>query len=88
MVHIELGPLSRVAEMLTVGYRLTPAKRAEVMRIAQGFTCNESASAANVSVETIRARRKRICRKFRVAGAGETLSALLALSLRLLAGPV
>jgi hypothetical protein len=39
MVHIELGPLSRVAEMLTGGYRLTPAKRAEVMRIAQGFTC-------------------------------------------------
>jgi DNA-binding CsgD family transcriptional regulator len=88
MVQIESGPLSRLAEMLTGGYRLTPAELAEVMRIAQGFTCKESASAANVSVETIRARRKRIYRKFRVAGAGEALSALLAFSLQLLAAPL
>ena len=88
MVQIELGPLSRVAEMLTGSYRLTPAERAEVIRIAQGFTCKDSASAANVSVETIRARRKRIYRKFRVAGAGETLSALLAFSLQLLSAPM
>jgi DNA-binding CsgD family transcriptional regulator len=88
MVQIELGPLARVAEMLTGRYRLTPAERLEVMRIAQGFTCKESASAANVSVETIRARRKRIYKKLHVAGAGETLSALLTFALQLLALPM
>ena len=31
-----------------------------VLRIAQGFACKDSAAAANVSPETIRARRKRL----------------------------
>jgi DNA-binding CsgD family transcriptional regulator len=88
MVEIELEHLSDVAEKLSEGRHLTPAERAEVLRIAQGFACKDSASAANVLVETIRARRKRIYRKFRVAGAGEALSALLAFSLQLLAAPL
>ena len=64
---------------------LTPSERAEVVRIAQGLACRDSASSADVSPETIRARRKRIYRKLDVSGASELLSSMLALSLRLLA---
>jgi DNA-binding CsgD family transcriptional regulator len=60
---------------------LTPAERAEIIRIAQGYACKDSAAAADVSPETIRARRKRIYRKLDVPGAGELISRLLALSL-------
>jgi DNA-binding CsgD family transcriptional regulator len=60
---------------------LTPAERAEIIRIAQGYACKDSAASANVSPETIRARRKRIYRKLEVSGSGELISALLALSL-------
>ena len=67
------------------GARLTPAERAEVLRVAQGFACKDSAAAAGVSPETIRARRKRIYRKIDVAGANEVISGLLALSLKMLA---
>jgi hypothetical protein len=49
-----------------------------------GIRCKDSA-AANVSPETIRARRKRIYRKLDVSGSIEVISALLALSLRMLA---
>ncbi|MFL5248098.1 MAG: helix-turn-helix transcriptional regulator [Myxococcales bacterium] len=88
MVHLEIDLLSGVAEKLGEGRRLTPAERAEVLRIAQGFACKDSASAAKVSLETIRARRKRIYCKLGVAGAGEMLSALLAIALELLAPPM
>jgi DNA-binding CsgD family transcriptional regulator len=64
---------------------LTPSERAEVVRMAQGFACKDSAAAANVSPETIRARRKRIYRKLDLSGASELLAALLAFSLDLLA---
>ena len=63
---------------------LTPSERAEVLRMAQGFACKDSAAAGNVSPETIRARRKRIYRKLDLSGSGELISGLLALSLRLL----
>ncbi len=68
------------------GSALTAAERIEVLRIAQGFACKDSAAAANLSPETIRARRKRIYRKLGVGGFNEVISALLASSLRLLAG--
>jgi hypothetical protein len=53
--------------------------------MAQGFACKDSAAAGDVSPETIRARRKRIYRKLDLAGAGELISALLAVSLQMLA---
>ena len=53
--------------------------------MAQGFACKDSAAAAGVSPETIRARRKRIYRKLDVAGSGELISSLLTLSLKMLA---
>src|SRR5690242_1517309 len=88
MVELQIDALTRIAAALTDGKSLTPAERAELLRIAQGFACKDSAAAANVSPETIRARRKRIYRKLGTSGAGETVSALLSLSLRELAGCV
>ena len=85
MAQIDIEILSPFAARFLEGTNLTPAERAEVLRIAQGFACKDSASAAGVSPETIRARRKRIYRKLDVAGSNELISALLALSLRMLA---
>ena len=82
MAQFDIDVLSRIADALIDGKHLTPAERAELLRIAQGFACKDSASSANVSPETIRARRKRIYRKLGVGGANEALSSLLALSLR------
>jgi len=83
--HIDIESLSPFAEKCLAGNRLTPAERAEVLRMAQGFACKDSAAAAGVSPETIRARRKRIYRKLELAGSGELISSLLAHSLRMLA---
>jgi DNA-binding CsgD family transcriptional regulator len=85
MAQLEIDMLSKVAEKLIASaqFPLTPAERAELLRMAQGLACKDSAAAANVSPETIRARRKRIYRKLGKGGAGETLSALLALSLQM-----
>jgi DNA-binding CsgD family transcriptional regulator len=85
MAHIDIEILAPFAAKYMEGARLTPAERAEVLRVAQGFACKDSAAAAGVSPETIRARRKRIYRKIDVAGANEVISALLALSLKMLA---
>jgi DNA-binding CsgD family transcriptional regulator len=85
MPHIDIEILAPFAAKFMEGSTLTPAERAEVLRVAQGFACKDSAAAANVSPETIRARRKRIYRKISVAGSGELISALLALSLKMLA---
>jgi len=63
---------------------LTPAERVEVLRLAQGFACKESAAAAEISPETIRARRKRIYRKLKVKGAGGVVAGLLGMTLELL----
>lgn len=85
MAQIDIEILTPFAARFMEGSTLTPAERAEVLRIAQGFACKDSAAAAGVSPETIRARRKRIYRKLDVPGSGELISALLALSLRMLA---
>jgi DNA-binding CsgD family transcriptional regulator len=85
MPSIDIEILSPFAAKFMEGTTLTPAERAEVLRMAQGFACKDSAAGANVSPETIRARRKRIYRKLDLGGAGELISALLALSLRMLA---
>ncbi len=85
MPHIDIDILAPFAAKFMEGTSLTPAERAEVIRMAQGFACKDSAAAANVSPETIRARRKRIYRKIDVAGSGELISRLLALSLKMLA---
>ncbi len=85
MPHINIDILAPFGAKYMEGTSLTPAERAEVLRIAQGFACKDSAAAASVSPETIRARRKRIYRKMDVAGSGELISALLALSLGMLA---
>jgi DNA-binding NarL/FixJ family response regulator len=52
--------------------------------MAQGFACKDSATAANVSPETIRARRKRIYRKLDLAGVADLMAGLLAVSLDML----
>src|SRR5512141_1022235 len=90
MPHIDIDILTPFAAKFMEGTNLTPADRSEVLRLAQGFACKDSAAAAGVSPETIRARRKRIYRKLDVPGSGELISALLALSLQMLAkgGPI
>jgi DNA-binding CsgD family transcriptional regulator len=85
MPHTDIEILSPFAAKYMEGTTLTPAERSEVLRMAQGFACKDSAAAAGVSPETIRARRKRIYRKLNLAGCGELISVLLALSLRMLA---
>ena len=87
MPQIDIEILTPFAAKFLEGTTLTPAERAEVLRIAQGFACKDSAAAAGVSPETIRARRKRIYRKLELSGANEVISAVLALSLRALATP-
>jgi len=74
-----------LAAKYTEGVPLTPAERAEVLRIAQGYACKDSAAAAGIASETVRARRKRIYRKFDVPGSSELISQMLALSLAMLA---
>jgi DNA-binding CsgD family transcriptional regulator len=85
MPHIDIEILSPFADKFMQGTTLTPAERSEVLRVAQGFACKDSAAAANVSPETIRARRKRIYRKLDVSGSGELISTLLTRSLAMLA---
>ena len=85
MAQIDIEILTPFAAKFMEGTTLTPAERAEVLRIAQGFACKDSAAAAGVSPETIRARRKRIYRKLDVPGSGELLASLLSLSLKMLA---
>lgn len=87
MADIDTDALSGIVDAFIERRRLTPAERAELLRIAQGLHCKDSAGIASVSPETIRARRKRIYRKLGVGGANEALSSLLALSLRELAAP-
>ena len=81
MAQIDIEILTPFAAKFMEGTTLTPAERAEVLRIAQGFACKDSAAAAGVSPETIRARRKRIYRKLDVPGSGELLASLLSLKM-------
>jgi DNA-binding CsgD family transcriptional regulator len=85
MPHIDIEMLAPFAAKYMEGNKLTPAERSEVLRMAQGFACKDSAAAAGVSPETIRARRKRIYRKLDLTGSGDLISSLLALSLGMLA---
>jgi DNA-binding CsgD family transcriptional regulator len=85
MPHIDIDVLAPFAASFTEGTTLTPAERSEVLRIAQGFACKDSAAAAAVSPETIRARRKRIYRKLGVSGSGELIAVLLSRALGMLA---
>jgi DNA-binding CsgD family transcriptional regulator len=79
--------LASLADRFTEGRRLTPSERAEVLRIAQGYACKDSANASNVAAETIRARRKRIYRKLDAAGANDVISRLLSAALSELGAP-
>jgi len=82
--HINIEILSPFAAKFMEGTTLTPAERSEVLRMAQGFACKDSAAAADISPETIRARRKRIYRKLDVSGSGELISTMLTMSLAML----
>jgi DNA-binding CsgD family transcriptional regulator len=85
MPHIDVDTLAPFTAKFLEGSSLTPAERTEVLRLAQGFACKDSAAAANVSPETIRARRKRIYRKLGVPGSGELIATLLGFSLKMIA---
>jgi DNA-binding CsgD family transcriptional regulator len=85
MPHIEVEILAPFAAKYMDGKRLTPAERTEVLRMAQGFACKDSAAAGDISPETIRARRKRIYRKLNLSGSSELISLFLKLSLEMLA---
>ena len=85
MPHIDVETLVPFTTKYLEGSSLTPAERTEVLRLAQGFACKDSAAAANVSPETIRARRKRIYRKLGVPGSGELIATLLGFSLKMIA---
>jgi DNA-binding CsgD family transcriptional regulator len=85
MPHIDIEILAPFAAKFMEGTTLTPAERSEVLRMAQGFACKDSAAAADISPETIRARRKRIYRKLDVSGSSELISTLLNISLAMLA---
>lgn len=85
MPQIAIDLLSPLATKFAEGVALTPAERAEVLRIAQGYACKDSAAAAGIASETVRARRKRIYRKFDVAGSSELISQLLGMCLAMLA---
>lgn len=84
-MRIDRDVLMPFADRFFEHTRLTPAERAEVLRIAQGFACKDSASATSLSPETIRARRKAIYRKLELGGSNELIATLLAYSLRMLA---
>jgi DNA-binding CsgD family transcriptional regulator len=69
--------LSFLSELIFTNTKLTPAERAEVIRMAQGMATKEAAAAAGISIETARARRKRIYRKFDVHTCQQLLSKFL-----------
>ncbi len=85
MAHIDIDILQPLVLRFIADSRLTPSERVEVLRIAQGFACKDSAAAANVSPETIRARRKRLYRKLGVCGSSEVTARLLGLTLGMIA---
>jgi DNA-binding CsgD family transcriptional regulator len=87
MAHMDPDVLVPVATRLLArrGSYLSPAERSELLRIAQGYACKDSAAAAGVCYETIRARRKRIYRKLSLGSSGELISCLLEVSLGMLA---
>jgi DNA-binding CsgD family transcriptional regulator len=85
MAQFDMTLLSPFAARFMENTALTRAERAEVLRIAQGFAVKDSAAAAGISPETVRARRKRIYRKLGVPGSNKLISTLLGASLDMLA---
>lgn len=85
MIEMSDDVLNPIVDRFLDGVDLTPSERLEVLHIARGFACKDSAVAIDVSPETIRARRKRIYRKLRVGGAAEMIAGLLGESLEQLA---
>ena len=85
MPQIDIDVLAPFAAKALEGARLTPSERAEVLRLAQGSACKDSAAAAGDAPETIHARRKRIYRKLDMSGSGELISTLLGYALKMLA---
>lgn len=85
MIVPDMQLLTLLAERYLASSSLTPSERKEVIHIAQGFACKDSATADDRALETIRSRRKRLYGKLGVSGAGELISALLSLSLEMLA---
>ncbi|HTP26574.1 MAG TPA: LuxR C-terminal-related transcriptional regulator [Anaeromyxobacteraceae bacterium] len=81
---IDIPTLSSIAANFSVAAKLTRAEQAEVLRIAQGYACKDSAAAADLSAETIRARRKKIYRKLQVSGSNALIAALLASALEMI----
>ncbi len=82
MPHIDIEILSPFSAKFLEGTSLTPAERSEVLRMAQGFACKDSAAAEGSSIETVRARRGRIYLKLGVSRAGDLISALQMLGAR------
>ena len=85
MSTAEITILTPLVARFLEGTHLQASERAEVLHIAQGFASKDSANTDGLSPETIRTRRKRIYKKVGVSGAGELISALLGLSLQMLA---
>ena len=85
MVQIDIPLLEPLTDrfIATRRSKLSAADRSEVLRIAQGMSAKESATASGLSIETIRTRRKRIYQKLETRGSGDLLSSLLRLSLKL-----
>ena len=86
MPRIDTATLSTISTHVMEAAKLTHAEQAEVLRIAQGFACKDSAAVADLALETVRTRRKKIYRKLKVSGSNELLSVLLAVSLARLCG--
>ncbi len=85
MIDLDVHLLSVLVNEYAAGKTLEPGERKEMIRIAQGFEAKESATSANWAVEAVRLTRKRLYRKLGVSGSHELVSALLALSLKVLA---
>ena len=85
MPEFDDAQLTTLIEDLFEGVNLSPAEKLEVRNIAKGLTCIQSATLTNLSVATIRSRRKRIYAKLDVPGRYAILSELLSGALRRMA---
>jgi DNA-binding CsgD family transcriptional regulator len=84
MTH-EIELLTVLVDKFLEATMLRPKERAEIVRIAQGYQLKDSARAAGLSPETVRARRKSIYRKLGVSGTLELSANLLECALAMLA---
>jgi DNA-binding CsgD family transcriptional regulator len=65
--ELDIETAARLLAERVEGLGLTPAERAEVLCIALGVPCEASAAARGVSLDAIRARRRRIRQKLSAA---------------------